>query len=364
MINKRKLNYLEGLSLLVSIDKTESKRRTALNLGISIDTASKYISLLEDFVGSKLLLSLKQRCVLTPKAKELVERIRDSSCNKCVINNRFLDLFCLKNIKAVFYLKAVDFAGNKRAASQLLTASVETINAHIKYLETYLQSPLICTYNQGSYLTSNGQKILFAFDKLLMLLETYEKKNIDVNDMRIAINNDIFFVDDEFEKNIVIFASNPFLHPDDCDITITYFEPNMKKYNIIYEKEVSCGFFASGKYLEKYGLPKDLVDVQKNHRILAECCKPYARKEYQEIIKECNNICQITNSNVVLRDMVKYGAGLSIMPLFSSGNELIHLEHLPCNVKATLYLVIHKNINLKSKHNVLIDSCQKALDRY
>jgi len=365
MISKRKLRYLEGLLLLISIDKTESKRGTASYLGISIDTVTKYVAILESYVGYRLLINNRKRCLLTERAKVLVYKSKQLCSNNCIVNNHVFDLLEIKNLKAAFYLSAIHSAGNKRAASQMLAASVETINLYITYLEKMLCTNLIMTSNQGSCLTSAGKTVLMKFDMLADILIGENKQNKNTLDLRLALTNDIRFsitsINQSENQNIVVFADNPFSHLDDWDVAISYFEPTTDDLIVLYQRQIPCGFFASEYYLNKFGRPKDLDDMKENHLILDGSDRPYANKKYRNLIEGCKKIMPLNNSSIMLLDVAKYGSGICVVPLISSSDDLVHLDYLPCNIMATIYLTTHKNFKFKTMHKQTLDNCRQML---
>ena len=61
-MNKRDLQRLEGLLLLILLNKTKSKRLSASVIGISVDTLTKYINFLENDIGAKLQEPHKNGC--------------------------------------------------------------------------------------------------------------------------------------------------------------------------------------------------------------------------------------------------------------------------------------------------------------
>lgn len=350
MITKRQLKRLEGLLLLILINKTGSKRKAAASAGISVDTATKYLNFLKDELGFRLTVA-SHNCKLTTRARALVGKIQNIfACNLLAGKNNF-NLMDLKNLRSVFYLKAVTVFGNKHNASQMLAASLETINGYIKYLEQLLGTPILKTDNRGSYLTETGKKILLKADGLLDIIEYIKSFSPTCQDKKIRlalareidasiINNQ----ENNLKQDIMTFADDPNLHSDDWDIAITYSQPWDTDLIIICQKQIPCGFFASKEYLDTFGRPKDLDDVKQHHRILDGSSRPYADKKYRNILQGCHIICPVTSVNIILTDMACNGAGICIVPITIAKENLIYLDNLPCESTATLYLSAHKNI--------------------
>ena len=98
MLTKRSLKCLEGLLLLISLSGTASKRKTAAQMEISVDTVTKYVVFLEACLGCKLLIN-HHNCTLTAKAKELVEKSRNIYAGNWLPAKQDFNLLNLKNLK-------------------------------------------------------------------------------------------------------------------------------------------------------------------------------------------------------------------------------------------------------------------------
>ena len=370
MLTKRNLKCLEGLLLLISLSKTASKRKTAAQMEISVDTVTKYVVFLEACLGCKLLVN-HHSCLLTAKAKELVEKSRDIYARNWLPTKQHFNLLNLKNLRGVFYLKTISVYGNKRQAAQMLASSVETINLYIEHLEKIIGCSVMRTDNHGSYITFTGKKLLLQMDKLLNILP-YFRQNHQLNDhkkIRLALAREIDarLIDLSEQKggippDIMIFADDPNLHCEDWDIAITYSMPEDSDLVIVFQKQISCGFFASQTYLNKFGQPKDVLDMQKNHRILDGSGRPYADRKYRSMMQNCCQVCPINNINIILTDMARYGAGICIVPLTIPQGNLIYLADIPCEAKATLYLSVHKDIRNTQPFQNAITNYSHALD--
>lgn len=72
-MKKKNFMSLQALLILSEINKCGSQRKTSEQLGMSIDTISKYISILEEEIGHKLLVSHKQGLALTIYGQNLIQ---------------------------------------------------------------------------------------------------------------------------------------------------------------------------------------------------------------------------------------------------------------------------------------------------
>lgn len=77
MIRKKHFMSLQALIILAAIHEYGGKRKVTENLGTSVDTINKYLSILEDEVGYSLLVSDGRGTTLTSRAKKLIEHVHE-----------------------------------------------------------------------------------------------------------------------------------------------------------------------------------------------------------------------------------------------------------------------------------------------
>ena len=367
-MNKRDLQRLEGLMLLILFNKTKNKRLSASVVGISVDTLTKYINFLESDIGEKLLKSHKNCCILTSKANELVAKLKSLDIENWSINNSKINIFDIKNIKGVFYLKAISLSGNKRNASSMLATSIETLNSYIDYLQNSLQIPLMYCDNQGSYLTSEATAIIIKFDRINNFIEhiIQQRYRHDEN-IRLALENginiSINYLNGASSQDIIVFRDNPNMHADEWDVAISFSKPYNDNLIIVHKRKIRCGLFTSNEYITNFGKPQDIDDIKQNHLILDGRNRPYAEEDYCKFIDDCQRTKFIENSKISLLDTVGYGVGICLVPLIIPRGNLVYLDHIPCNIEATLYLLAHKSFNKNPKHRQTMINYKELLDQ-
>lgn len=366
-MNKRDLQRLEGLLLLILLNKTKSKRLSASVIGISVDTLTKYINFLENDIGAKLQEPHKNGCFLTSKANELITKLKNLDIENWTVRSNKINIFDIKNVRGIFYLKAISFYRNKRNASQKLATSIETINLYIDYLQNALQVPLLYSDSHGTFLTDEGTAIIIKFDRINSFIKyIISQKATHNNNIRLAlekgINLSVNSLNEASSQDIIVFTDNPDLHTDEWDIAISFSKPHEKCLIIPYTRKIHCGFFASSEYMTNFGTPRDIDDVKNNHLVLDGRNQSYANENYCDFIDDCKKTKFIKNPNIALLDMVEYGAGICLIPLIIPKSNLVYLEHIPCNVEATLYLSIHKSFNNIPKYRQAIAHYQEMLE--
>lgn len=75
---RKKILNLSGLLALTTIHKHQSKRKAALEMGISVDTLNRHIDYLEDFFKTKLVKNTTKGCALTPKGVSIANTVQDA----------------------------------------------------------------------------------------------------------------------------------------------------------------------------------------------------------------------------------------------------------------------------------------------
>ena len=365
MLNKRTLKTLEGILALIIISATKSKRQTAFELGISVDTVSSYIIFLENEVGYCLVSHKNHFSDITSKGKELIAKFKPLYSSPLGDENKKINLFELKTLRSVFYLKALEQYKNKRNTMHSLSTSIETINHHIERLEKIFQAPITISNNHGSFITPLGENILDNFNLLLETLEHNLKKGVINTKIRLAVTNRVNFSSTNISHlafhHLVFFNDDPNLHSEDWDIVITYSKPYADDVNILFQREVPCGFFASSSYLQHFGWPENIDDIIQNHNVLDSNNLPYANTEYRNFLKRCKKIHNLGPSNVFISEAARFGVGICILPFTSKVHDLVHLDYLSCNIEASLYLASHKKCASLSCYHDAIETYKRII---
>ncbi|MDO4183785.1 MAG: LysR family transcriptional regulator [Rhodospirillales bacterium] len=76
-MKKKNFMLFQALLILSEIDKCGSQRKASEQLGMSIDTINKYISILEEEIGCKLLIGHSRGVILTISGKNLIRHVSD-----------------------------------------------------------------------------------------------------------------------------------------------------------------------------------------------------------------------------------------------------------------------------------------------
>lgn len=90
MFSKKDLTNIEGLMMLYAVKTYASKRHAAKSLNVSLDTMDKYLHMLEDELGVKILTTSGRGCFLTPQGENIIKSVD-------IIKKGIENLYLVKN---------------------------------------------------------------------------------------------------------------------------------------------------------------------------------------------------------------------------------------------------------------------------
>ena len=188
-----------------------------------------------------------------------------------------MDLAKLK----VFYTVAK--VGNLTKAAEFLNTSQSSLSRSMQNFEYQMKTKLFERHPRGLNLTFDGEKLFQHASKLMTKNEVFLKSFYDKSE---EINQELKIITTphmgssylmsylkEFMRlypnfNISIICKTENLDLQDADVALcTYFHhhPNLIQHLL---KAFSMGLWASPKYIQKYGMPKNIEDLD-HHKILA-----------------------------------------------------------------------------------------------
>lgn len=104
----------------------------------------------------------------------------------------------------------------------------------------------------------------------------------------------------------------------DADLAVVYEKPVHPDAVILFKHNLRFGLFASMDYLASFGYPKDIEDIQKNHRICVRSNYREVWGEWCNFVDNCSYVAAETNSSSMLMQLTKDGIGIALHP-FSVG---------------------------------------------
>lgn len=266
-------------------------------------------------------------------------------------------------LQGLLMLGAIKQYASKAGAAKGLNTSVDTLNKYLSFLEIEFNTKLISTTERGCILTSDGLKLAELTEQLRnCLLQIYATQTAPSEtpsgEIRIAYDKNIR-CNLQTRKIQEFYSSYPGLSiiadtydntPDIAnlgyDICLSYGIPPGNDIVIIASRQIACGYFASAYYLATHAQPCNEEDIFRNHRLIL-------RKDDSNRIENSNRLLSnsaykpfISNSTVILTELVANSCGIAVMPLYFARNcpGLVHLEHIKCAAFVTIYLTSQRFI--------------------
>ena len=179
----------------------------------------------------------------------------------------------------MFY--AVAEAGNFTKATYVLNLSQSAISRQIQSLEQELKTKLFERHARGLSLTENGEYLFKTAHEVISKLKDVESALIDKKDKpsgKLTVTTVVSFgttwltpriqefmkINSEIEIELIFDDKELDLSTRQADIGIWMRRP--KQLNYIQKKLIDINYhiYGSAKYLEQYGHPKNLSDLNKH----------------------------------------------------------------------------------------------------
>lgn len=290
-----------------------------------------------------------------------------------------MDYNSIKNLEGIFALKAIYVCGGKKKAAEALGSSLDTINKYVHQLEANLQARLVSESKFGCQLTPEGMRVIETMASLdtiwgKICRERENKKDISgsvVIGMAMGVSTYFFpegimdFLDKYpmLRMEILKIDDIPKGKDDIYDIAISYAPFESGDMIPIFKKELKCGYFASARYLAKYGYPRDFDDMIKNHRIISKKNLASYNPNYQKSLSESARITMMSDISTMLLYMIEYGAGICLAPLMFKEEGAVCLDNIPCDMVFTVYLSAHRSVKDTPKVRAVIDYCKEVMGK-
>ncbi len=264
----------------------------------------------------------------------------------------------LSELRAVAYLYAVEQCAGKRDAAQKMGVSIDTLNKYIEQLEEECGTELLCMVNNCSQLTSRGKKIAgyaVGIERVLQHIYAVASERDELegeihllwnrNIRSSIISSDLWgFL--KRHKRLTVLSSSVDKNVDisgyDYDIALVSSLPTGDDWELVYSKNISFGFFATGKYLSKTVYPLDMDDMLENHHMIFKYDTAKWLKHGDEIMEKAKHKSYISDAAFMVKDGVENDIGIGLLPLSFVRYGLVCLDNIPCSTNARAYIVAKK----------------------
>ena len=151
----------------------------------------------------------------------------------------------------------------------------------------------------------------------------------------------------------------------DVDMVIVYEKPEKNDIFSATEYCLKFGLFASKSYLERYGYPKSLEDIQQNHKICTRDNYVQVWEKYRIFLEKAKRIAASTNSSSMLLRLTKDGIGIGLHPIGTAKKEkdLVALEKIGPEFKHKFWIVTRRDLKKQPAVQALVKYIKDAAQR-
>lgn len=284
----------------------------------------------------------------------------------------------ISKLEGLLYLYALSQSNSKREVSEELGTSIDTINKYVSDLESELKTKLLMSNGRGTVITPEGQKVLRVSENIIKSIKElggYRKDAASFKGIvRIAMTEAIVeylgtkelleFFEQYPELQIQNQINNkmPNMGTLEADICIGYEAPTNPNLVLMGVKEIKCGIYASQKYIEKYGEPKDIEDMLANHRICNKDSHELYVPYWKELMEKAQHIVYQSNSVFSLREAISSGIGIGISTKIYGAANLVEIKNIDFDFEIKIYIISHLETKDKPKVRLVAEFIKKLLD--
>ena len=230
---------------------------------------------------------------------------------------------------------AVTQAGSFTKAADVLNLSQSAISRQIQSLEYELKTTLFERHARGLSLTDNGEILYKTANEVISKIKEVESDLMDKKDKpsgKIVVTTVVGFggiwltprIQEFMEKNpdieveLIVTDQELDLSTREADIAIWMRQP--KQLNYIQKKLIDINYhiYGSSKYLEKFGVPRTVKDLDKHNLITYGRGTPSPLSQKEWILKlgtkiKRKSVMKVNNIYALLL-AVDSGVGLAALP--------------------------------------------------
>ena len=280
-------------------------------------------------------------------------------------------------LRKILSFAAIAKTGNVTAAALENGMKQSNLSGYVKELEEKVGAKLFEHGDRRMILTEVGKnlyEISCSIEKSVYKINSYKQQNNNVSGaVRLWTSDGLaaaylssclpgfyqLYPDVRIEILCSIEAPSVLY---DADLAVVYEKPVHPDAVILFKHNLRFGLFASMDYLASFGYPKDIEDIQKNHRLCVRSNYREVWGEWCNFVDNCSYVAAETNSSSMLMQLTKDGIGIALHP-FSVGlkeKNLVCLDKIKFELSHPFWIVSYKDVKDQEKIRVLIDYIKKA----
>jgi DNA-binding transcriptional LysR family regulator len=273
----------------------------------------------------------------------------------------------------VRFFLAVAKTGSFSAAATQLNTKQTTVGRRIQALERRLGAKLFDRHRHGMEVTPAARGVLVQAESMMSNATSIERHLAGLDRemagiVRIAATEGI-------AANWLVprLGRLRTLHPDiivqvivgdqvldlatrQADLAIRFFRPTSNQLVAARVGQVNMSIFAAPNYIEQYGLPQSLEDLQ-DHQIVDHTTLHAlpALKPWSEVVERSHSIVLRTNSSYAAMEAVSGGYGISVFPDYIAKTTTLRPAPIDLNIVRDIWLVSHEETNKGARIRTVID---------
>ncbi len=280
-------------------------------------------------------------------------------------------------LRKILSFAAVAKTGNVTAAALENGMKQSNLSGYVKDLEAKVGTKLFEYGDRRMILTEAGKnlyEISCGIEKSIYKIDTYKQYGNNVSGaVRLWTSDGLaaaylssclpgfyqLYPDVRIEILCSIEAPSVLY---DADLAVVYDKPIHPDAIVLFKHNLRFGLFASKDYLANFGYPKNMEDIQKNHRLCVRSNYREVWSEWRDFVENCNYVAAETNSSSMLMQLTKNGIGIALHP-FGVGlkeDNLVCLDKIKFELSHPFWIVSYKDVKDQKKVRVLIDYIKKA----
>lgn len=159
----------------------------------------------------------------------------------------------------------------------------------------------------------------------------------------------------------LLMKQEPDVSTMDVLIVKSKIHPNIHGH-ILFKFKTSLKFYASKKYLDKYGVPKNINDLLENHN-LCMSSRYLNLPEYQGLMKRAKHLNTTSDSLALIYRLVNDGDGVTVFPAWFEkySKDLVCIDNLDFDFETEIQCIcrteIAKSPKVQAFVKFFIDFC-------
>lgn len=261
----------------------------------------------------------------------------------------------IQMMKMLSYFEQVVNNGQLKRAAEELGLKQSNLSREMKDLEILVGRPLLVRKGRGLAVTETGEKIYFracACSQIISEVSDYIRQGVSDDMVNIRIPQSCLHLFSEYFENFKkqypratcrlqtaeVTSSGQLNEIDAC---VVFDKGSWQNINIICEGNAGFIPVTTQKYIDKYGYPKNIEDLQKNHRMCL--CEEFGNLERLKKARPSAYRCieyQVTGTEAMI-SLIREKHLVSIVPVYllKKYPDLIPLRIKDWDLKVPLQLI-------------------------